>query len=88
MRLLLVDRPFAKHTQYLFICVFPFDCAACQRPMSFHDAQARFLFPVLPLFNMAAASAIARLHVNRGKGTVHMLAALAVYGAHQSKRHN
>lgn len=30
--------------------------------------QVRFLFPVLPLFNMAAAAAVVRLHRNRQKG--------------------
>jgi hypothetical protein len=29
--------------------------------------EVRFLFPVLPLFNTAAAAAIARLHLNRAK---------------------
>lgn len=29
--------------------------------------ELRFLFPVLPLFNTAAAVAIARLHLNRAK---------------------
>jgi alpha-1,6-mannosyltransferase len=32
--------------------------------------QVRFLFPVLPLFNMAAAAAVVRLHRNRRKGPV------------------
>lgn len=38
------------------------------------------MFPVLPLFNVAAASALARLHTNRSKGKMPTLAAFAAYG--------
>ena len=43
--------------------------------------QVRFLFPVLPLFNVAAAAGLVRLHRNRRKGLLWVglwLAALAL----------
>ena len=39
--------------------------------------QLRFVLPILPLFNVAAACALARLLANARKGTRHGVAALA-----------
>ena len=41
---------------------------ACSSPV-LPTLQVRFLFPVLPLFNAAAAAAAARAWQNRGKST-------------------